>query len=101
MGSLVDVIKQIRDSVTLGATKGQMNRRLGSRNILEIEESPRLSVEADSNLTIRLHRVANGWVVNKTIESDGSYESETHVCGANDNVVEKITELVSMYKLNA
>lgn len=69
--------------------------------IFELEESPRVSVESDSALNVRVHRVANGWVVNTQIEANGSYESETHVCGTNDNVVEKITELVSIYKLNA
>jgi hypothetical protein len=77
------------------------NRRVGSGNLLEIEESPRVDVESRSMLNIRLQRVSNGWVVNKTIESSGSYESETHVCGANDNVIDIITELVALHKLNA
>jgi hypothetical protein len=69
--------------------------------IIELEESPRVSVESESTFNLRVHRVVNGWVVNTTIEANGSYESETHVCGTNDNVVEKITELVAMFKLNA
>jgi hypothetical protein len=101
MGSLSSAIRQMIDSMTLGATKGQMNRRVGSGNLLEIEESPRVDVESRSMLNIRLQRVSNGWVVNKTIESSGSYESETHVCGANDNVIDIITELVALHKLNA
>ena len=100
MGSLVNHIRQMVDSMTLGATRGQM-KGLGKRGIIELEESPHVGVESESTFNLRVHRVVNGWVVNTTIEANGSYESETHVCGTNDNVVEKITELVAMYKLNA
>lgn len=96
MGSIADVIKAARKIVGLRGTP--ITNRPG---LFEIEESPRVSVESDSALNIRVHRVTNGWVVNTQIEANGSYESETHVCGVNDNVVEKITELVSIYKLNA
>lgn len=96
MGSIVDAIKAARKIVSSRGTPIK-----GRGGIFEIEESPRVGVESESALNIRVHRVANGWVVNTQIEANGSYESETHVCGANDNVVEKITELVAMYKLNA
>ena len=96
MGTFTTTIRQMIDNMVLSNTPKM--RRSG---IMEIEESPRVSVESDSTFNLRVHRVVNGWVVNTTIEASGSYESETHVCGANDNVVEKITELVSMYKLNA
>jgi hypothetical protein len=96
MGSLVNHIRQMVDNMVL-SNKPKMRRS----GIVELEESPRVSVDSDSTLSIRLHRVANGWVINKTIEASGSYESETHVCGANDNVVDKVTELVAMFKLNA
>lgn len=96
MGTFTTTIRKMVDNMVLSNTPKM--RRSG---IVELEESPRVSVESDSTFNLRVHRVVNGWVVNTTIEADGSYESETHVCGANDNVVEKITELVSMYKLNA
>jgi hypothetical protein len=96
MGSLVNHIRQMVDNMVL-SNKPKMRRS----GIIELEESPRVSVESDSTFNLRVHRVVNGWVVNTTIEANGSYESETHVCGTNDNVVEKITELVAMYKLNA
>lgn len=96
MGSLTEIIKQIRDSITLGSsTKGSRP------SILNIEETARLSVEGESSMNIRVHKVANGWVVNKTIESSGSYESETHVCGNNDDLLAKVNELVAMFKLEA
>lgn len=97
MGSIANGIKNIRNII--GSRIG--TAITGNQKLFEIDESPRVSVESDSNLSIRLFRVANGWVINKHIEADGSYESETHVCGANDNLVEKVTELISMYKLNA
>lgn len=97
MGSIVDLIKAARKIVTSSRGTPITNRS----GVFELEESPRVSVESDSTFNLRVHRVVNGWVVNTTIEANGSYESETHVCGTNDNVVEKITELVAMYKLNA
>ena len=100
MGSLSSAIRQMIDSMTLGATKGQMKGR-GSRNILDIEESPRLSVESENSMNIRVHKVANGWVVNKSIETGGIYESETHVCGNNDDLLAKVNELVAMFKIEA
>ena len=96
MGSLVNHIRQMVDNMVL-SNKPKMRRS----GIIELEESPRVSVESESTFNLRVHRVVNGWVVNTTIEANGSYESETHVCGTNDNVVEKITELVAMFKLNA
>lgn len=96
MNKFTTTIRQMIDNMLL-SNKPKMRRS----GIVEIEESPRVSVESDSTFSLRVHRVVNGWVVNTTIEANSSYESETHVCGANDNVVEKITELVSMYKLNA
>ena len=96
MGSLVNHIRQMVDNMVLSN-----NPKMRRSGIIELEESPRVSVESESTFNLRVHRVVNGWVVNTTIEANGSYESETHVCGTNDNVVEKITELVAMYKLNA
>jgi hypothetical protein len=99
MGSLPSLTRHIRKMIDNMVPSNKPKMRRGG--IIELEESPRVSVESDSTLNVRVHRVANGWVVNKTIEADGSYESETHVCGVNDNVVDKVTELVAMYKLNA
>jgi hypothetical protein len=96
MGTFTTTIRKMVDNMVLSNTP--MMKRSG---IIELEESPRVSVESESTFNIRVHRVANGWVINKTIEADGSYETETHVCGANDNVVDKVTELVAMFKLNA
>ena len=96
MTSLTNAVKQMIKHATVGRS-----RRLTPRNLLAIEETPRVSVEGESHMNIRVHKVANGWVVNKTVETQGGYESETHVCGSDDSVVNKVTELVSMYKINA
>jgi hypothetical protein len=95
MGSLVDSIINARKA--LSAMTG---RHLTANNHI-IQESPRVSVEGESNMNIRVHRVANGWVVSRTIESNGSYESETHVCGDNDDLIGKVNELVAMFKIEA
>ena len=72
-----------------------------SRKLFEMEETSRLSVESDSNLNIRVHKVANGWVVNVNMENSVSHESVTHVCSAADNIVDKVNELVAIYKLQS
>jgi hypothetical protein len=94
MGSIVDIINRLRHSAGLGSTPNRLKP-------FDIEESPRVSVEGESNMNIRVHKVANGWVISKTIENSGSYESETHVCGNNDDLLAKVNELVAMFKIEA
>lgn len=72
-----------------------------SRKLFEMEETSRMSVESDSNLNIRVHKVANGWVVNVNMENSVSHESVTHVCSTTDSVVDKVNELVAIYKLQS
>lgn len=103
MTSLTEAIKQIKQmviprSILMGSGRGH---RATPRGLLELEESPRVSVEGESHMNIRVHKVANGWVVNKTVETSSGYESETHVCGNDDSVVDKVTELVALYKVNS
>jgi hypothetical protein len=97
MGSLTSQIRQMIDNMVLG--NKPKNRNIGRLGIHDVEESPRLSVEAENSINIRVHKVANGWVVNRTIENSGSYDSETHVCGNNDDLLAKVNELVAMFKL--
>jgi hypothetical protein len=102
MGSLVDSIignSIINARKALSAMTGRHLTAKPNNHI--IQESPRVSVEGESNMNIRVHRVANGWVVSKTIENNGSYESETHVCADNDDLIGKVNELVAMFKLQA
>lgn len=66
-----------------------------------VEETSRLSVEQESSLNIRLHKVANGWVVNVMLENSVGQESETHVCSSTDNVIDKVNEIMAIYKLQS
>jgi hypothetical protein len=72
-----------------------------SRRLFEVEESNRVSVEQESSLMIRLQKVANGWVVNVMMENSVGHESETHVCSSTDNVIDKVNEIMAIYKLRA
>lgn len=72
-----------------------------SRRLFDIEESPRVSVEQESSLNIRLQKVANGWVVNVVMENSVAHESETHVCSSTDNVIDKVNEIMAIYKLQS
>jgi hypothetical protein len=72
-----------------------------TRNLFEVEETSRVGVEQESSLNIRLHKVANGWVVNVMMENSVGHESETHVCSSTDNVIDKVNEILAMYKLQS
>jgi hypothetical protein len=93
---MTSLTKAIRDAITRNKILTQPSRKL-----FEIEETARVSVEGESSLNIRVHKVANGWVVNVSMETNVSHDSETHVCSNTDSVVDKVNELVAIYKLQS
>lgn len=87
-------IRRLMDNLLL--TNKPMDRE---DTLIEIDRSARVSIEEQSGLNIRIHRVDNGWVVNSYSYHKDSHLTQTRVCKADENVMDVVEEVVSLYKI--
>ena len=91
----------------MSSITNQVRNLLGRLNVsprptpleMDVVESPRLRIETDTYVNIRLHKVENGWVVQSYHEKKNNTMGSTRVVPDDADVMKEIEASVAIFKI--